>query len=129
MSIQIVPITKEHVAGFRAAVDSVAKEHRYLAMLEAPPPGEVKKFVLGNIRNGAPQFVAIADHTVVGWCDVVPKARKTLQHSAVLGMGIIEPYRGQGIGKSLLQSALPAAKAKGFTRIELTVRIDNDRAR
>jgi RimJ/RimL family protein N-acetyltransferase len=129
MIYRIVPIAKEHVAGFHTAVDSVEKEHRYLSMLEAPPLDEVRKFVAGNIRIGAPQFVAIADETVVGWCDAVPKARKTLQHSAVLGMGVIEAYRRQGIGKTLLEATLQAAKAKGLTRIELTVRVDNNAAR
>jgi hypothetical protein len=75
MIYRILPIAKEHVACFRTAVDSVAKEHRYLSMLEAPPLDEVRKFVAGNIRVGAPRFVAIADQTVVGWCDATPYRR------------------------------------------------------
>jgi energy-coupling factor transporter transmembrane protein EcfT len=34
---QILPITEEHIKSFRAAVDSVAREHKYLAFLEGPP--------------------------------------------------------------------------------------------
>src|SRR2546423_1016104 len=57
--------------------------------------------------------------------DVLPKPRPAMRHSGVLDMGIIEGYRGRGIGRSLMRTTLEAAKAKGMTRIELTVRVDN----
>ena len=44
-------------------------------------------------------------------------------------MGVIREYRGQGIGRALLQATLAAARAGGLRRIELTVRVDNDPAR
>jgi ribosomal protein S18 acetylase RimI-like enzyme len=129
MSYGIVPIAEEHIVGFRAALDSVARELRYLAFLEAPPIDDVREFVRANMAAGAPQFVAIADGNVVDWCDVLPKPRPAMRHSGVLGMGVIAEYRGRGIGKALIEAALGAAKAKGLTRIELTVRVDNARAR
>ena len=121
----MIAIAEEHIAGFRAAVDSVARELRYIAFLEAPPINEVRDFVHANIAAGVPQFVAIADGKVLGWCDVLPKPRPAMRHSGVLGMGIIEGYRGRGIGRALIRATLEAAKVKGMTRIELTVRVDN----
>jgi hypothetical protein len=35
--VEIVPIGPEHVESFRRTLDAVARERRYLAMLEAPP--------------------------------------------------------------------------------------------
>jgi RimJ/RimL family protein N-acetyltransferase len=102
MNFTIVPIAEEHIESFRAAVDRVAREHRYLALV---------------------------DGTVVGWCDVIPKTWETLSHSGILGMGVIPEYRGRGIGGALIAAALQAAKEKGLTRIELTVRTDNEPAR
>jgi ribosomal protein S18 acetylase RimI-like enzyme len=125
----IVPIAEQHIDGFHAALDSVAREHKYLAFLEAPPLAEVRKFVQQSIAERAPQFVAIADERVVGWCDALPKPRPALRHSSVLGLGVISAYRGQGIGPALLQATLEAAKARGMSRIELTVRVDNERAK
>ena len=110
-------------------LDAVARERRYLALLEAPPLDEVTRFIKEGIASGAPQIVAIADKKVVGWCDVWPKPRAALKHSGVLGMGVIEGYRGRGIGKALMGAALQAAKDRGFTRVELTVRVDNPRAK
>ena len=122
-------MAEQHIGGFREAVDSVARELKYLAMIEAPPHHQMRKFVLESMAAGAAQFVALADETVVGWCDVFPKPRATLKHSGTLGMGIIERYRGRGIGAELMRATLQAAKARGLTRIELTVRADNQRAK
>ena len=124
-----MPITEEHIDGFRAAVDSVARELKYLAFLEAPPPAEVRKFVLDNISRSVAQFVALDDQRVVGWCDVLPKPRPAMRHTGALGMGVIESHRGRGIGRALIGATLRAAWNKGLTRIELTVRADNARAR
>ena len=126
---QVVPIAEEHIEGFHAAVDSVARQRRYLAMLEAPPLEESAEFVRNNIRKGHPQFVALAGGRVVAWCDIVPERRETLAHGGVLGIGVLESHRGYVIGPALLRAALAQAKIAGFKRIELTVREDNLRAK
>jgi len=124
-SIEIVPIGRRHIAGFHATLDSVAKERRYLAMLEAPSLLRTRRFVLNSLKDGAVHFVAIADDAVVGWCDLRPKAAPTLRHTAVLGMGIVAAYRGRGIGGRMLAATLELALARGIRRSELTVRADN----
>lgn len=129
LDFQVVPIAEEHIAGFHAAVDSVARERRYLAMLEAPPIAESAAWVRGNIEKGNPQFVALADGRLVGWCDVFAEKRETMAHGAVLGMGVLNDYRGKGIGIALMRAALAQAKKAGFKRVELTVREDNLRAK
>jgi ribosomal protein S18 acetylase RimI-like enzyme len=125
---QIVPIAEEHIAGLRPLFDSVAREKLYLAMVKGFPEEETRKFVLGNIKNGVPHFVAIAGGQVVGWCDVLPVPRDAMAHCGVLGMGVASGYRGKGVGSALMKSTLEAARAFGLTRVELTVREDNRRA-
>lgn len=125
----IVPIAEQHIEGFRAAVDSVARERRYLALLEAPPEADTRKYVRDNIAGGTPHLVALADGKVVGWCDVAVRPRSTQQHSGTLGMGVIGEYRGKGIGRALMQATLAAARTRGIRRIELTVRVDNEPAK
>jgi len=119
---------RRHVAGFRDVLDSVAREHRYLAFVEAPALPQVRRFVLGNLRSGAPQFVAVDTSRVIGWCDVTPKIHATLRHSGTLGMGVAAMHRGCGVGKALLEATLHAARARGLTRVELVVRVDNEPA-
>jgi len=61
-------MTPEHVAGYRACLDVVARERRYLGMVEASAPEVVREWVEGSIRKKAAYFVAVADGEVVGWC-------------------------------------------------------------
>jgi ribosomal protein S18 acetylase RimI-like enzyme len=125
LTVEIVPIERRHVAGFREVLDSVARERRFLAYTEAPPMTEVRRFVLNNLKRGSPQFVAIDDDRVVGWCDIVPKPRVSLRHSGVLGMGVASTHRGRGVGRRLLAATLELATAGGISRVELIVRADN----
>ena len=126
MTYQIVPIAEEHISGFRAAVDVVARERKYLAFLEAPPLKDVTKFIRDNIDHGYPQFVVLSADAVVGWCDVLPnRTRVIYSHCGTLGVGLLPEFRGKGIGRKLMQRTIGAAFAFGLTRIELTVRENN----
>ena len=123
--VEIVPIGPEHIESFHRTLDVVARERRYLALLEAPGIEQFRPFVEDVIRQGHAQFAASSDGEVVGWCDVLPKRRPIYAHSGVLGMGLLPAFRGQGIGRRLLQRTLEAARANRLTRVELTVREDN----
>lgn len=126
MDVRIVPIARHHLAGFHSALDRVAREGRHLAMLEAPSFVRTRRFVLDSLRAGAIHVVAVAGYDeVIGWCDLRPKSAPALRHSAVLGMGLIAPYRGQGLGSRMLAATLDAAGQTGLQRAELVVRADN----
>ncbi len=128
MTIELMQVREEHIEGFRAAVDAVARERRYLALLEAPPLEQTRQFVRRNIANGYPHVVALDEGRVVGWCDVPPPERATMQHAGVLGVGLLPAWRGRGLGERLMRRTPEAARAFGFARVELTVREDNGRA-
>ena len=123
--IEIAPIVPAHTGSFHHTLDVIARERRYLAMLEAPPLENLRSFVQDNINQGHAQFVALSDGEVVGWCDETPKRLPIHRHVGVLGMGVLPAYRGQGIGRRLISRTLDAARAFGLTRVELTVREDN----
>jgi ribosomal protein S18 acetylase RimI-like enzyme len=126
---QIVPIAEEHIPSFHEAVDIVARERKYLAFLEAPPLERAREFVLDNIARRHPQFVAMNEGSVVGWCDIIPnRSRPIYSHCGSLGIGLLPQFRGQGLGRKLLETALAAAFDFGMTRIELQVRQDNTNA-
>ncbi len=121
----IVAMTHDHVSGFHSVLDKVAREGRFLAFVEAPPITRIRRFIRNNLREQAPQFVALEAQQVVGWCDITIRPHPTVRHSGTLGMGVLSGYRGQGIGRRLLQTTLAAAAARGLSRIELVVRADN----
>ncbi|MEZ0225946.1 MAG: N-acetyltransferase family protein [Alphaproteobacteria bacterium] len=129
MECTVRPIAEEHIAGFHAALDYVAREKKYLAFLEAPPLEKTAAFIRNNIKEDHPQFVAVADGKVVGWCDVIPaKDRPIHAHTGVLGIGILPAHRGKGVGRALMTATIEKARAQGLTRIELTVREKNANA-
>lgn len=126
--VSIVPVGEAHIRGYHEAVDRVARERRYLAFLEALPLEKSEAFVRENVAQGNPHVVALIGGVVVGWCDICPIGRPVYAHGGVLGMGIVEEHRGKGIGEALMRAALAQARARGMTRVELTVRADNPRA-
>ncbi|CAM4429571.1 MAG: Mycothiol acetyltransferase [Legionella sp.] len=125
MIVEITSITTEHIEGFWSAVDSVARERKYLAFLEGPPIHITRDFVLQNIEGNWPHFIAVCEGRVIGWCDISSLDRPVFAHIGSLGIGVLAAYRGQGIGKKLMQAAIQQAEQKGLTRIELTVREQN----
>jgi ribosomal protein S18 acetylase RimI-like enzyme len=129
MNYAIVPIADEHIAGFHAAVDVVAREKKFLAFLEAPPLEDTRKFVLQNIEHGNPQFVVLSGGKVVGWCDVLRKTNRVVfSHCGTLGIGLLPEFPGRGIGRPLMRTTIDAAWQCRMTRIELTVRKHNANA-
>lgn len=127
-TLSIEPIRAEHVESFHRALDVVSRERKYLSFLEAPPLEEVRAFVLDMIENDHPQFVAIADGEVAGWCDIRRGSRVTRDHCGTLGIGILPAYRDKALGGRLMQRALDAARQCGLHRVELSVHADNARA-
>jgi RimJ/RimL family protein N-acetyltransferase len=121
----IVPIRPEHIEGYRSAVDIVARERKYLTLLEAFPLAQTRDFALALVARGDPIFVAVAGSAVIGWCDIQRHAIPAHAHRGTLGMGIVPGHRGRGVGLVLIETALQRALASGFTRIELNVRADN----
>ena len=71
--MNIIPISEEYVESLRDAIDVVARERKWLAMLEARPLESVQDWVNKNIENDVPQFLAVEDSRVIGWCDIMPK--------------------------------------------------------
>lgn len=128
MNIEIVPVRAEHIEGFHAVLDEVAREQRYLTLLQAPPLGDVATFVRRAIAGGFVQHVVLDAGQVVGWCDVLPGERPAMRHAGRLGVGLLESHRNRGLGARLIGSVLAEARLHGLVRIALSVRADNLRA-
>jgi RimJ/RimL family protein N-acetyltransferase len=126
--IEIESIRLHHAEGLRRVFDTVAREGRYLAAVEAPPIDDVRRYILEALENSNPMFVALADEAVVGWCDIRRDSIATRAHRGTLGIGVAPPWRGFGIGSRLMSAVLERARPAGFVRVELDVHADNLRA-
>lgn len=121
-------IREGDIPAFHNLLDSVAREKKYLAMVQAPSIERIREFVLGNIRHGYPQYVAERDGELVGWADIVPGRRDSTRHCGALGMGVARGFRGKGIGYKLLSRAIEHCWDMGLKRIELEVLVHNSEA-
>ena len=126
--IAIAPLQAAQFEAVWKVFDTVAREKHYLASQQAPEPSQMHAYLQGYIDKGQPYYVAVADGAVVGWCGVQPVHGQARAHVGMLGMGLLPSVRGQGIGQSLMRVTVDAAFAFGFSRIELSVRADNERA-
>lgn len=73
-------------------------------------------------------FVAIVDEDVVGWVHLsIPSAEK-LSHTAKLTVGVLEEFRGHGIGRALLDRGTEWAAENEFEKLYNSVPATNDAA-
>ena len=119
--MKIRPIQETGIEPFRSCLDVVARERKYLAMVEAPPPEKIADFIQKNISKGYPQFVAVEDGQIVGWCDILAPDLEGFRHLGTLALGVHPAYRKRGLGEQLLRAAINEAKTIGLERVELTV--------
>lgn len=114
--------TVEYAESYCKAVKKVSRERRYLASIEGFPLESTIEFVKRIEENGLAQFYAIKEGEVIGWCDILPNIFEGLKHVGNLGMGVINGYRGQGIGFKLLNYTINYAKSNnGIEKVELEV--------
>jgi RimJ/RimL family protein N-acetyltransferase len=125
MNVSIVPLAASHFEALHRALDTVAREKRFLAFIKAPPPDQVFAFYRNVVEKDHCQYVALLEGEVVGWCDILPTLGEARRHIGILGIALVPHVRRQGIGARLLEATIAKAWAKGLTRIELTVRTDN----
>jgi ribosomal protein S18 acetylase RimI-like enzyme len=128
MTVAIVPIELRHVEGLNECVAEVARERRFLSIVEGFTLDQCAAWVAADRVRGNPFLVALDQDRLVGWCEVRRDILPGRAHTGLLGMGLRAPYRGRGLGRQLIEQALRAARERGFERIELLVRSPNARA-
>ncbi len=126
--IRIEPMSPDHIEGFHLVLDTVARERKYLSLLEARPLEETRQFALSSIASGNVNLVALNGGEVIGWCDIRRHFFPSHAHRGSLGMGLLPGFRGQGLGRRLIEAAISAAREAGMIRIEFGVHADNARA-
>jgi RimJ/RimL family protein N-acetyltransferase len=126
--VRIRAARPEDAPAFRALLDAVARERRFLAMIEAPDLEQVRSFLERLDDGGGVQQLALIGERVVGWCDIIRDELAGFGHGGRLGMGVAEDHRGSGLGERLLLGTLDAAAELGMWRVELDVFASNTRA-
>jgi ribosomal protein S18 acetylase RimI-like enzyme len=123
--VQVRPTRASDAASLCEAVNAVAAEKWYLATVDGFSLEQTGAFVKRIVESSLPQVLAVAEDTVVGFCDILPHTTKGFTHVGRLGMGVRPEWRRQGIGRRILGACLTLARSAGIERVELEVFADN----
>jgi RimJ/RimL family protein N-acetyltransferase len=119
-------LTPERMADYHACLDSVARERRWIAITEAPLLACLTEWTTRtHFQSGFPCLLAIDDEAAIGWANLNPFERPGHAHLATLGMGVLAPHRGRGVGDALLARLIAEASGLRLERLELTVYAEN----
>jgi ribosomal protein S18 acetylase RimI-like enzyme len=117
------------LSGLVGVIRQVAAEGRYI---EAESVADVLDHERVLLRHNDVEsrifFVATVDDEVVGWVHLQLPESEKLGHTAELTVGVVEGYRGRGIGSQLLQRGVQWAATHGFEKLYNSAPATNERA-
>jgi len=112
------PATQEDLSGILKVVSHVAESDGYVV---ADSIARALRYEDAVTRNGDARsrvfFVAVDDGSVVGWTHLETAPTGATRHTARQTVGVLEPYRGYGIGSALLERGLAWAADNGRLKV------------
>jgi len=125
----IRPARQEDLSGIVGAVRQVAEEGTYIeAESVAQEIDHEEALLRHNDVESRMFFVATVDDEVVGWVHLYAPELAKLSHTAELTVGVLDEYRGSGLGSHLLERGLQWAASNGFERVYNNVPSTNEGA-
>lgn len=126
----MLPVIRHAEPADLAAVKAIYDQPSvYANTLQLPYQPEAKWQSLFVPQPGFYNLVAEVEGLVVGQLGLQVMQNARRRHAAEIGMGVSEPYQGQGIGSALLRAALDMADNwLALRRVELLVYSANEPA-
>ncbi|QEK13570.1 GNAT family N-acetyltransferase [Crassaminicella thermophila] len=88
---------------------------------------EIKADIRNLYHSNSLILVAEENGEIVGFLSAERGFANRIKHSAYIVIGILNDYRGKGIGTKLFEELEKWANEKNITRLELTVMLHNER--
>ncbi|UAL46055.1 GNAT family N-acetyltransferase [Sutcliffiella horikoshii] len=85
-----------------------------------------KRIEIIDKQKNSTVFVAEENGKLIGYLFVIGGSVKRTKHSAYLVIGILQDYRGKGVGTKLFNHATNWASKHNISRLELTVVTENE---
>ena len=124
-AIEVRLASLDDVPGLHRAQTAVYGERRFFGRTEAVAVEKLTEIIAEYAAAGSVFCVVVSQGDVVGWCNIWRRVGDSFRHCGALGMGLLPPYRGRGIGHALMTFALTEARHAGIWRIELEVFANN----
>ena len=129
LEVTIRQAREEDLTGLVGAIREALSDRNYIEGETVADVVESENVLLrhNEVRSRV-FFVATVHGDVVGWVHLnAPELRK-LRHTAELTVGVIDEYRGHGIGTKLLERAVDWALDNGFEKLYNSVPATNKEA-
>ncbi|PAD21332.1 GNAT family N-acetyltransferase [Terribacillus saccharophilus] len=90
------------------------------------PEQQKKQLERFEQQNNSTIFVAEEKDKLIGYLIAIGGSVNRTKHSAYLVIGMLQDYRGKGIGKKLFDNVIKWALKHNLSRLELTVVTENE---
>jgi|AntRauTorcE11898_2_1112593.scaffolds.fasta_scaffold08916_2 ribosomal protein S18 acetylase RimI-like enzyme len=129
VSFRVRPARQADLTGIVGAMRQVVEDGTYIvAETVAQEVDHDQALLRHNEIESRMFFVATVDDEVVGWVHLRSPELQKLAHTAELTVGVLEEYRGHGIGSHLLQRGLEWAASRGFEKVYQSIPATNEEA-
>lgn len=123
------PARQEDITGIVGVIETIATVNTYVVaarLAEEVTRDEV--LFRHNESEDRVFFVATVDDDAVGWLHVGGVQFPKMSHTAELTLGVLERYRGNGLGSTLMERGLEWARDRGYRKIYQNLPATNERA-
>ena len=129
LEFHIRPARQEDLTGIVGAIRQVAQEKTHIVAESVADEIDHQEALLRhNELESRMFFVATVEDEVVGWVHLHAPELEKLSHTAELTVGVLEGYRGHGIGSHLLSRGLEWAGSNGYEKVYQSVPSTNEEA-
>jgi GNAT superfamily N-acetyltransferase len=126
---EIRPARQEDITGVIGVIGAVAgkADHAVAARL-AEQVSRDDVLLRHNEEESRVFFVATVEGDAVGWLHVEALKYPRMEHTAELTVGVLEEYRGSGLGTALMDCGLDWARERGYLKVYQNLPATNERA-
>lgn len=130
----VVREAREQDAGLLLRLQHALDAETTMMMLEEGERSTTVDDVRAHLRttlasSNSAMFVADAGEQLIGYVEAEGGVYRRTRHSVYVVIGVRQAWHGRGVGRALLGALEEWARTRGIRRMELTVRVDNNRAR
>lgn len=134
---QIAPAVSSDASGLISIRSSVVAEGEFLVAEPGEAPMAIDMMIArvrsqavgepdgGAARSGRCMLVARARHQVIGMVEVQPGGFRRNRHVGYLELMVRSDWRGQGVGRALMNRILDWATTSSITKVSLAVYAHN----
>lgn len=123
------PARQEDISGIVGVIESIAAVDSYVVATRLANEVTRDEVLLRqNESEDRVFFVATVDEDAVGWLHVEAVQAPMMDHTAELTVGVLEQYRGNGLGSTLMERGLAWARQRGTRKVYQNLPATNERA-